>query len=403
MAQPPEPNELAVRYEQVAKERDLYRRKFERVRQLLDLVPDIVYAIDEDGRIIDANKSFAEFYNTTVEEARGKLLSEVDPRPEQAAELLETIRRLSQSTEPVFMPEEKVVDAHGQTRFFQTYDIPFRQLDANRPALMGVATDITQRRYFEQQIRQKDRLEHDLLIARKIQQDLLPKHGPDALGFDIAGWNRPADETGGDYYDWMSLPDGRVAVTIADATGHGIGPALIVAVCRAYFRASRHEPDPIERMVARVNRLLNDDLSDGRFVTAAVGILDPQRGRLQLYSAGHGPMLYFDAQDRVVHCWNADDLPLGILAESTGGKSRTIDMKTGDALVLITDGLFEASNLSGELFGIERLTDAIAAHASGESRSLIEQVRNQVDQFASGQPACDDLTMLVVKRTGQGC
>src|SRR6185437_2640953 len=83
-----------------------------------------------------------------------------------------------------------------------------------------------------------DQVDHDLDIARSIQQDLLPAHSPILENFDVAGWNEPANETGGDYFDWQSLPDGRLAISLADATGHGIGPALVSALCRAYARAN---------------------------------------------------------------------------------------------------------------------------------------------------------------------
>src|SRR6185503_6306885 len=112
--------------------------------------------------------------------------------------------------------------------------------------------------------RKLDRIEYDLRTARSIQMGLLPKNPPDVEGYDIAGWSEPADQTGGDFYDWLELPDGRVLFTIADATGHGIGPALLVAACRAYFRAKATSSDPLERIMAEVDRLIAADVTEGR-------------------------------------------------------------------------------------------------------------------------------------------
>ncbi len=109
-----------------------------------------------------------------------------------------------------------------------------------------------------------DRVEHDLQIARTIQMGLLPKRAPAVPGYDIAGWSQPADQTGGDYYDWMELPGGKILFTVADAAGHGIGPALLVAACRAYFRAVAMHDDPLESITAQVDALLAADVPPGR-------------------------------------------------------------------------------------------------------------------------------------------
>src|SRR6185295_9269565 len=114
---------------------------------------------------------------------------------------------------------------------------------------------------------QMARMEQDLSVARTIQQALLPRAAPSIPGFDIAGWNRSADQTGGDYYDWLELPDGNWIVTLADVSGHGIGPAMVTAACRAYVRASGAQHGDLASLTTRINRLLADDLPVGRFVT----------------------------------------------------------------------------------------------------------------------------------------
>ena len=118
--------------------------------------------------------------------------------------------------------------------------------------------------------RKLDRIEYSMRTARSIQMGLLPKNPPVVIGYDVAGFSEPADQTGGDYYDWIELSDQRVLFTIADAAGHGLGPSLLISSCRAYFRALAKHDDPLERMMTQVDALFSADTQDGRFVTAAV-------------------------------------------------------------------------------------------------------------------------------------
>lgn len=248
---------------------------------------------------------------------------------------------------------------------------------------------------------QLDRIERDLDVAREIQQGLLPKEAPNTPGFDVVGWSRPADQTGGDYFDWMELPGGGTLITLADVTGHGIGPALIVAVCRAYMRATTAGIGmALEAAMSRVNDLLVTELPPGRFVTAAVGVLQPAKNELLLVSAGQAPLLFYHAVTRTVESWSADDLPLGIMGDLTFQESRRVCFEPGDALVLATDGFFEWANDAGEQYGTERLRAFVAAHAHEQPADFIRGLHEVVVAHAAGRMQPDDLTVVVIKRTG---
>jgi serine phosphatase RsbU (regulator of sigma subunit) len=251
--------------------------------------------------------------------------------------------------------------------------------------------------------RRLDQVESDLRLARSIQRGLLPQEPPCVSGYDVAGWNKPADQTGGDYYDWMGLPDGRVLFTIADATGHGIGPALLSTSCRAYFRAVAAGDAAPERVTTRVDALLAADAQDGRFVTAAVALLMPKEHRLMLYSAGHGPLFRYDAATDVVEATGADQPPLGIgYGEDGAARAREIALAPGDALVLVTDGFFECSNPAGERLGADRLADAIRRHRALTAGELIQRLYAEVVAFSGdGATQADDLTAVVIKRVGE--
>jgi serine phosphatase RsbU (regulator of sigma subunit)/protein-S-isoprenylcysteine O-methyltransferase Ste14 len=246
--------------------------------------------------------------------------------------------------------------------------------------------------------RKLDRIEFDLKTARTIQMGLLPKSAPIVAAYDIAGWSEPADQTGGDYYDWIELPDGRIIVTIADATGHGIGPALLIAACRAYFRAIATRNDPLECIMAQVDALLGADVSDGRFITAAIALLDSREDRLSLYSAGHAPMyLYVAADDRVM-MYNADQPPLGTQFGANDTHARTFSLAPGDSLVLVTDGFFECANKSGQMLGMDPLGEAIRNHHALGAENLIRRLYEDVLEFSQGAPQADDITAVVIKR-----
>ena len=255
----------------------------------------------------------------------------------------------------------------------------------------------------EAQTRQKlEMIEHDLQIARSIQMGLLPRTPPKVPGYDIAGWSQPADQTGGDYYDWLELPGGRVIVTIADASGHGIGPALLIAACRAYFRAIAAHDDPLERICAQVNALIARDIADaGRFITAAVALLEPDKHRLGLYSAGHAPLYLYSAANDEVKSFDADQPPLGVNLGYDGDSetcARVIPLAPGDALVLVTDGLFECTNLAGEQLGPRRLAESIRRHHAATASAMIRRLHEDVCAFSDGVAQSDDRTVVVIRR-----
>lgn len=245
-----------------------------------------------------------------------------------------------------------------------------------------------------------EKLERDLDIAREIQQGLLPDEPPDTPGFEVAGWNRPADQTGGDYFDWLTLPDGQTFFTLADVTGHGIGPALIVAVYRAYMRASTVGGKfTLSQAIGRINKLLCADIPEGRFVTAAFGLIDPAEQQVELLSAGQAPLIYYEAATAKLHNWDADDVPLGIADDMEFESARRIRFSPGDMLVLTTDGFFEATNTASEQFGTEALEQFVRDHHQLAPDEFIAQLYQQVRAHMAGAQQGDDLTALVIKRS----
>ena len=253
----------------------------------------------------------------------------------------------------------------------------------------------------EQAARRVAVVEHDLSIARSIQLGLLPKGAPAFAGFDIAGMNRPAEQTGGDYYDWQELPDGRLVIVLADVTGHGIGPAIVMAVCRAYARASAAVIRDPAALMTRLNELLADDLPADRFITFALAMLQPD-GKVELLSAGHGPTFLYRAADRSITQFEGDGMPLAVAASEVYGPTATFQMEDGDVLVMLTDGFFEWQRpQDGEAFGIDRLSAAVRTAVHGDAAAMIKSLDAAVLEFVQGSKQPDDMTVVVIRRAGK--
>lgn len=241
------------------------------------------------------------------------------------------------------------------------------------------------------------RMSHDLDIARSIQQGLMPDKAPALEQFDIAGWNQPADQTGGDYFDWQSLPDGQVAISLADATGHGIGPALVSTSCRAYARASFLNGGG-NGVLENLNGLLTNDLSTNRFVTFAVVFLSPQTGNARVLSAGHGPILWYKQEAGEIKSLEAQGIPLGMIDGAKYDHGIEEHFDRGDILALVTDGFYEWTNPEGEEFGLRRLEGVLRDSYKLSATEIIEKLKSAVITFCRGTKQQDDLTAVIIKR-----
>src|SRR4030095_16628022 len=231
---------------------------------------------------------------------------------------------------------------------------------------------------------QLTRINQSLDIARSIQQGLLPSRSPKLDDFDLAGWNQPADQTGGDYFDWQLLPNGLVAISLGDATGHGIGPALVSASCRAYARASFLNDGGQNGLLDRLNGLLAEDLAANHFVTYAVVFLDPAHAHVKVLSAGHGPILHYrHAVDRPENL-EAQGIPLGMIPGVKYAHAIDRELAAGDMLVLVTDVFYEWTNPEGEEFGIDRLEDVISESRQFSAEEIIARLRSAVLTFCKG-------------------
>ncbi len=241
-------------------------------------------------------------------------------------------------------------------------------------------------------------LQHDLQVARSIQQSLLPQETPHIAGYEIAGWNRPADDTGGDYFDWKTLPNGKVVISLADVTGHGIGPALLASVCHAYARSRFSTEQHLPTALEQINQDLGADLTTGRFVTFVAAICCPGSSDIEMLSAGHGPIFIYSHPEDRFREMNAQALPFGIFPSFTSDPPEHVHLHSGDLLLLATDGFFEWENDQGEQFGVFRLKESIRSSRDAPPAEIIMRLYETVNAFSNGTKQQDDLTAVVIKR-----
>jgi sigma-B regulation protein RsbU (phosphoserine phosphatase) len=241
-------------------------------------------------------------------------------------------------------------------------------------------------------------VDRELNLVAQIQRSLLPKTIPTIPGLGLAAHYQTSQWAGGDYYDFFPLPHGRWGILIADVSGHGTPAAVMMAITHSIAHAVPGLPDPPAALLNHVNRQLATlyTANNEAFVTAFYGIYDPDRRELTYASAGHNPPRLKRCEDGSLHALDGvGNLPLGVFADQQYDQS-TQALRPGDQIVFYTDGITEATAPSGEMFGVERLDDALA-NCHLDASGLIEAVLEAVERFTAGQPAADDRTVLVAK------
>lgn len=245
-----------------------------------------------------------------------------------------------------------------------------------------------------------DRMERELESVASIQAALLPDKVPDIATMQLAVHYDPSREAGGDYYDFLPLPDGRCGILIADVSGHGTPAAVLMAIMHTLVNSYPGTPDSPGELLEYVNGHLADRYTSdsGKFVTAFYGVYDAEQRTLTYANAGHTvPRLKECGADRLATLEGAKQLPLGITGE-TAYEETTRRFRPGDQLILYTDGITEAVNAENRMFGAARL-DEVLNRCRNDAGEIIDSVLKAVDEFTEGTPAPDDRTLLVAKIT----
>lgn len=249
-----------------------------------------------------------------------------------------------------------------------------------------------------QRDRERQRLLHDLELARSIQLSLLPKQVPVSTGWSFAAWQRSCDATGGDYHDFLAGPQDAVDAVIGDVSGHGIAAAMLMSTARAFLHALHQQgPDPAG-VFDRLNRLLARDMADDAFMTMALARFAADGG-LSYVSAGHEPPLVLRRGAAAWDRLESTGMALGMLDDSTYESGPIPPLGSGDLVLLLTDGITEAHALPGrDLFGADRLLAAVAPAAARGPEAVRAAVVQAVDAWLDGRPQHDDMSLIVAQR-----
>lgn len=277
------------------------------------------------------------------------------------------------------------------------YSSDERKLLDDLVGYVGPAVRVAQLvRQQEEEMRTRGRLEQEMRVAQLIQQQFLPKDLPRLPGWDIAAYYRPAQAVGGDFYDFIELPDGKMGVVVGDVTDKGVPAALVMATTHSILRSDAPRLVSPSAVLERANDLLVSDIPVHMFVTCLYGVLDPANGTLTFANAGHNlPYLNTGSETKEIR---ATGMPLGLMAGSRYEETQA-SVAPGQSLLLHSDGIAEAHNGIREMFGFPRLRDIVAGGPEGNE--LIDEVLSQLDQFTGSEwEQEDDITLVSLCRKG---
>jgi sigma-B regulation protein RsbU (phosphoserine phosphatase) len=253
-----------------------------------------------------------------------------------------------------------------------------------------VFKDVTELRKLQEQ-------EFQMSLARAVQQQFYSVAPPKIDGFDLAGAAFPADATGGDYFDFITLAGGRLGIAIGDVSGHGIGSALLMVELRAYLRAFAQQSGDVGEILTLTNDALVSDLEQDRYATLIFCRLDPDSKTIIYASAGHTPGFILDANGEVKRVLESTDIPLGFLSKHAFACENPLHLEPGEILALLTDGITESERPDQIAFGTGGALEYIRAHRNESAREIVNGLYKAVREFSDGLPQNDDITAVVCK------
>ncbi len=366
----------------------------------------------DDGELIPKSAKFAADYSQSVRISRTiinyamdrkQAIISADAGDDERFDLTESIAQIqirSMMCAPLVTADDDVlgavhIDTVDPKSGFNEADLELLVAIVSQAALV-----IKNAQLYEQALA-RQAMERDLELARQVQMGLLPQKPPQVPDYQFVDYYRPANLIGGDYFDYVQLPDDRVAVIVADVTGHGPAAALLMMKLAAEARFCLATCDRPSDVVCRLNRLLCEDGVEDRFVTLVLFVLTPATGELTLVNAAHMPPLCRRGSDGRIEelAPEVGGLPLGV-SEDYAYQQATVTLQPGDVMTLYTDGISEAMNKDGDQFGFERLRKRLGAPCpvfSEFASALIDDVR----RFSDKQPQSDDICLVCLRRNGE--
>ena len=248
-----------------------------------------------------------------------------------------------------------------------------------------------------------DMTEHKkaLALAGEVQKSLLPQSKPNVQGLDIAGRNVSCDEIGGDYFDFLwrrENPNGPISVVVGDITGHGVDSALLMTSARAFLRMRASQPGTLSEIITAMNRhLTRDVLESGRFMTLFYLTVDPKQNRIYWVRAGHDPAILYDPRQDTFEELKGSGVALGVNDAVEYLENYRDGLTNGQIIAIGTDGIWEAFNKKGKMFGKQRFKNIIRQNARAGADDILNAVYREINKFTQGQRSEDDITLVVIK------
>jgi sigma-B regulation protein RsbU (phosphoserine phosphatase) len=242
---------------------------------------------------------------------------------------------------------------------------------------------------------EKQRLEKDLETARNIQKNLLPKKIPELSNLEIAAYNMSAKMVGGDYYDVVKLEEDKLLIAVADVSGKGVPAALLMANLQAFLKSICKQKLSLSEATNLMNDLVAENTTMGSFITFFWGILHNKEKKFTYVNAGHNPPLH--VYKGKINKFKKGGMILGVLPTTIPYISETIQLESGDAVVLFTDGITEAMNKNGEEFSDEKLERLVLERYNETPEQILNKIKACVEEFTLGAEQSDDITCLVLK------
>ncbi|MEJ2727886.1 MAG: SpoIIE family protein phosphatase [Deltaproteobacteria bacterium] len=361
------------------------RQSEEKFRRIVETAGEGFILMDEDLKIIEANNAYCKMLGFAREDIIGKTpfdLATEEFRQFMSVNREEILAKEYREFEGAVVAKDGrhvPILVHGNT------------LRGDRGKVIGNMAFIT------------DMTEHKkaLALAGEVQKSLLPQSKPEVPGLDIAGRNVSCDEIGGDYFDFLwrrERPDDPFSVAVGDITGHGVDSALLMTSARAFLRMRASQPGTMSEIIAAMNRHLSRDvLETGRFMTLFYLTVDPRKDRIDWVRAGHDPAVLYDPQQDAFVELKGSGVALGVNDAFEYVENHRKGLTNGQIIAIGTDGIWEAFNKNGAMFGKKRFKDIIRQNAAAGADDILDAVYNEIDQFIEGQKTEDDITLVIIK------
>ncbi len=366
------------------------RQSEEKYRRIVETAGEGFLLMDEDLTIVDLNEAYCRMIGYAPDEILGK--SPLDFSTEEFRQFIITnkdklLSGKYQELEGTFVAKD------GRNVPILVHSNTLRDDQGSSIGNMFFVTDMTEHK-------------KSLILAGEVQRSLLPQESPDSQGLDIAGKIITCDEIGGDYFDFLwgrDCPEDHFGVVVGDVVGHGVDAALLMTTARAFLRMRAAHCGSISQIINEMNRHLAQDILDtGRFMTLFYLTIDAENRRLSWVRAGHEPAITYDPTQNKFEELRGSGLALGVDAEVSYEENRKAGLVEGQIIAIGTDGIWEARNKDGEMFGKARFHDIIRRNAAARAQGILDAVYDELERFRSGLKPEDDVTLVVVKIEGKG-